>query len=97
MIKTQVLEFNDTFAHLDDTDNNHFHINKSFNNLKELKKASFDFNGVVAYNFNPKIAEYINNLKTDNAVFFSAHFTDKGIWLNESVENKYFKVTLFTE
>lgn len=96
-LKTQALEFNETFAHLNDTDNNHFHINSSFKNLKQLKNTTFDFNGVVAFNYNSKIAEYIKSKNSSSNMFFSAQFSDKGIWLNESVENEYFKVTLFKE
>ncbi|GGE98845.1 opioid growth factor receptor-related protein [Flavobacterium limi] len=97
MVKTQNLEFKDVFAHLNETNNNDFHINKDFKNLQQLKNTTFDFNAVAAYNYNSEVAKYINSIKSDNKTYFSAHFSDKGIWLNESVENEYFKITLFKQ
>lgn len=91
--KTQNVEFNETFAHLDDTNNNYFDVNTSF---KGLTKAKFDFNGVIALNSNSKVEDYIKKVKSNNNLFFSAQFSDKGIWLYEACENEYFKVTLFS-
>jgi len=90
--KTQNLKFDETFAHLDDTDNNHYDINSDF---KGISKAKFDFNGIVAVNSNSKVADYVKNVKSRNNLFFSSQFSDKGIWLYEACENEYFKVTLF--
>lgn len=92
--KTQNLKFNETWAHLDDTDNNRYDINAD---LKGLSNAKFDFNGIVAVNSNTKIADYVKNVKSKNNLFFSSQFSDKGIWLYEACENEYFKVTLFKD
>ncbi len=95
--KSQILEFNETFAHLDDTNNNSFNINSSFKNLNELKNKKFDFNSIVAFNSNSNFADYIKKIKSRNDLKFYSSFSSKGIWLYESDEKEYFKVTLFKE
>lgn len=95
--KSENLEINETFAHLDDTDNNRFNINSNFKNLKELKNKKFNFNSLIAFNSNPKFAEYIKNLKSENNIYLHSQFSDKGIWLYESAENEYYKLTLFKD
>nr|WP_315170540.1 hypothetical protein [uncultured Flavobacterium sp.] len=97
VINSQILEFNETFSHLDDTNNNSFNINSNFKNFKELKNKKFDFNSIVAFNFNSNVAEYIKNIKSRNDLKFFSSFSSKGIWLYESDEKEYFKVTLFKE
>ncbi|MES2575943.1 MAG: hypothetical protein V4572_13455 [Bacteroidota bacterium] len=94
MIKTQNVEFNESFAHANNIGDMEYGINTSF---KGLSKAKFDFNGIIAINSNSKVADYIRNTKSKNNLFFSAQFSDKGIWLYEACEKEYFKVTLFKD
>jgi hypothetical protein len=96
IFKTQNIEFNETFAHLDDTNNNDFRINSDFKNLKEYKNKKFNFNSIIAINSNSKIAEYIKNVKSNNDLYFTSVFSDKGAWLVES-DKEYYKVTLFKD
>lgn len=94
--KSQILEFNETFAHLHDTDNNSFSINSIFKNVKEFRNKKFDFNSVLAINYNPKFEEYIKNVKSNNDLYFKSSFSDKGVWLFES-DKEHYKVTLFKD
>lgn len=94
-IKSESLEFKETFAHLNDAENNRYTINSNFKNLKELKNKKFDFNSIVAFNSNSKFAEYITSLSSKNDLNFYSSFSNKGIWLYESDDKEYFKVTVF--
>jgi hypothetical protein len=94
--KSKILEFNEAFAHLHDTDNNSFSINSIFKNVKEFRNKKFDFNSVLAINYNPKFEEYIKNVKSNNDLYFKSSFSDKGVWLFES-DKEHYKVTLFND
>nr|WP_315156297.1 hypothetical protein [uncultured Flavobacterium sp.] len=87
--KSQILEF-------DDTNKNSFSINSIFKNLKEFRNKEFDFNTVLVINSNPKVEEYIKNVKSNNDLYFKSSFSDKGVWLVES-DKEYYKVTLFKD
>jgi hypothetical protein len=95
IVKAENLVFNETFAHINDTKNNMYNINSSFKNLKELKNKKFDFNSIVAFNSNAKFAEYIKNVSSKNDLNFYSSFSIRGIWLYESDDKEYYKVTLF--
>ncbi|PVX45865.1 hypothetical protein C8C85_1672 [Flavobacterium sp. 103] len=92
MIKAQNVEFNESFAHANNIGNMEYGINTNFKGFKNIK---FDFNSIIAINSNPKVADYIKNVKSSNDLLFSSKFSDLGIWLYESDEKEYFKVTLF--
>ena len=92
--KSQILEFNETFTQLHDTNNNSFSINSIFKNLKEFRNKKFDFNTVLVINSNPKVEAYIKNVKSNNDLYFKSSFSAQGVWLVES-DKEYYKVTLF--
>lgn len=92
IIKSQNIEFNESFAHPDNMDSYTYGINKS---LKGFKNSKFSFESIIAINYYPKIADYIKSVNSKNELLFYTYFSDKGIWLYESSKNNYFKVTLF--
>jgi hypothetical protein len=96
-IKKENLDFNETFAHLDNTNSNVYNINSNFKNSKDFRNKKFNFYSIVALNSNPKIQEYIKNTKSKSSLFFDSQFSDKGIWLFETDDKDYYKVTLFKD
>jgi hypothetical protein len=97
IIKTQNIEFNETFAHLNNVNSNTFNINSNFKKIKDFKGKEFNFYSIVALNSNPKIYEYIKNVKSNKSLFFRCQFSDKGIWLYERADKEYYKITLFKD
>jgi hypothetical protein len=94
-IKNETLKFNETFADLDDTNNNIYKINSTFKNDKDFKNKKFNFNSIIALNSNQNILEYIKKVKSKNDLYFHCNFSDKGVWLYEESEDEYYKVVFF--
>ncbi|MBP2283605.1 hypothetical protein H4V97_001923 [Flavobacterium sp. CG_23.5] len=67
----------------------------SFYQYEGYKNKVFDYDGLVAIDTNKKVADYLKNIDSKNKLFFNTIISDKGIWLMESDNEKYYKVTFF--
>jgi hypothetical protein len=67
----------------------------SFNENKDFKNKVFDTDGLIAIDSNKKVADYLKNIDSKNKLFFNTIISDKGIWLIESDNEEYYKVTFF--
>lgn len=65
------------------------------NTSKELKNKALDKNGYVLYDYNPAIKKYINSVTNKEKVSFNCEISREGIWLIESDNEAYYKVTYF--
>ncbi|WP_293891865.1 hypothetical protein [Flavobacterium sp.] len=52
---------------------------------------------LIALGLNPKVDKYVRGVVKKGDVFFDSFITSKGVWLMESDDATYFKVTLFKE
>lgn len=68
-----------------------------FNALKLNKNKYASTNVILAMSFNKKIEDLINQKASKSEVFYDAILSKKGIWILESDNKTYFKVTLFNE
>ncbi len=96
IIKTENIEINETFSDISNKVSL-FKINAKYKGLKEFKDKKFDFESLLAVNSNNKIEEYIKKVISKNDLVFRSAFSDKGIWLFETDNKEYYKVTLFKE
>jgi hypothetical protein len=67
----------------------------SFRENKDFKNKVFDNNGLVALDTNKLFANYVKNVTSKNKLYFSTEFSNEGIWLIESDNDKYYKVIYF--
>ncbi len=67
----------------------------TFNECEGYKNKVFDNDGLVAIDTNKKVVEYLKNINTKNKLFFNTIFSNDGIWLLESDNKEYYKVTFF--
>ena len=67
----------------------------SFFTTKDLKNKIFDDYGLVLYNINSKIKSYVDSINSKNKIYFHTQISDLGIWLIESDNETYYKVTYF--
>lgn len=67
----------------------------SFNEYKGLDNKVFDFDGLIAIDSNKKVADYLKNINNKNKLYFNTIFSKDGIWLIESDNEEYYKVTFF--
>ena len=72
-----------------------FIITNLFND--EFKKMMFSTNGFIALDLSPNYLNYIKNLPTNKTLHFETIFSDKGIWLVETDNDEYYKVTNFKD
>lgn len=68
-----------------------------FANTKLTSKRYCERNTLLAYNINEKVKKHIDGIKSKKEVFFDTYITAKGIWLLESDNDSYYKVTLFKD
>lgn len=69
----------------------------AFFHLKDWKKIRINPMGLVSYEINSQFKNYVDSLKNSkNKIFLNAHQFQKGIWLIESDNETYYKVTYFT-
>ncbi|MCI9846096.1 hypothetical protein [Flavobacterium pectinovorum] len=94
IIKSQNIEFNETFAHPNNMNNYDYGINTGVKGFKDVK---FSFESIIAINYYPKIADYIKSVNSKNDLYFSSYFSKLGIWLFETDNNQYYKVTFFKD
>lgn len=55
----------------------------------------FDYDGLIAIDVNSKVVNYLKNIDSKNKIFFNAKICNEGIWLLESDNKEYYKVTFF--
>jgi hypothetical protein len=68
----------------------------AFLHLKDWKKIRINPMGLVIYEINSKFKNYVDSLKNSkNKIYLNAHQFQKGIWLIESDNETYYKVTYF--
>lgn len=67
----------------------------SFYEYEGYENKVFDNDGLVAIDTNKKVSDYLKNIDNKNKLFFNTIISDKGIWLLESDNEKYYKVTFF--
>ncbi|HEY6143676.1 MAG TPA: hypothetical protein VIV55_09730 [Flavobacterium sp.] len=61
------------------------------------KKKMFDHDGLVALDSNIKFKEYLKSLNNKNSLYFKTIFSHEGIWLIETDNEDYYKVTFFKD
>ncbi len=96
IIKTENIDINETFSDIS-SKADLFKISSKFKEAKEFKNKKFNFQSLVAINSNSKIEEYVKKVNSKNDLIFSSSFSDKGVWLYETDNKEYYKVTLFKE
>ena len=67
----------------------------SFYEYEGYKNKVFDYDGLVAIDSNKKVADYLKNIDSKNKLYFNTIFSNEGIWLIESDNKDYYKVTFF--
>lgn len=68
----------------------------AFFTLKDYKKLKFDFASLYLNNNNKKVQNYLVELnKSKDKISVNSRISDKGIWLIESNNDDYYKVTFF--
>jgi hypothetical protein len=67
----------------------------ALNTSKELKNKAVDKNAYALYDYNPAIKKYINSVTNKEKVSFKCEISKEGIWLIESDNEEYYKVTYF--
>jgi hypothetical protein len=68
-----------------------------YEDIKELKGKTFDVKGIIAYNLNTKLADYVKSVTNKKNLLFYTFFTEIGIFLIETDNDKYYKVTYFKD
>lgn len=71
------------------------HFLFSFYENKDFKKKLFDLNGLVAIDSNKKVKDYVKNINSKDKIYFNTIFSNEGVWLIESDNENYYKVTFF--
>ena len=68
----------------------------AFFTLKEYKKLKLDLTSLYLNNVNKKVQNYLIELnKAKDKIFVNSRISDKGVWLIESDNDEYYKVTFF--
>lgn len=67
----------------------------SFYEYEGYKNKVFDYDGLVAIDSNTKVADYLKSINNKNKLYFNTIFSSEGIWLIESDNEEYYKVTFF--
>jgi hypothetical protein len=66
-----------------------------FENYKYAKNKYFDTTTFLSSSFNDVIKKYIDKINSTKDVFFNSIVSSEGIWLIESDNETYYKVTFF--
>lgn len=65
---------------------------------KELRNKTFSHICFAAMSINSNVMNYLKSiLEGDKRLYFETIFSDQGIWLVETDNKEYYKVTLFKE
>jgi hypothetical protein len=74
-----------------------FKLNFEYKDIKELKNKKFNVNGIIAYDYNSKYADYVKNVKIKGETHFLTLFTSLGMVVIETDNEDYYKVLLFKD
>jgi hypothetical protein len=78
-------------------DKSHYYSDKMFiiNTFedKQFKKMTFSTNGIIALDLSQNYLNYIKKLTADKTLYFDTIFSDNGIWLVETDNKQYYKVS----
>lgn len=90
--KINFIEYNNSTHNLKDRE---FITNSYVSDIKNKVFSQLTFVGMIA---NPNVEKYIKNVPSNgNKLYYETVFSDQGIWLVESDNEKYYKVLLFKE
>jgi hypothetical protein len=70
-------------------------IQESFTNKNIGKNRLFDYEGIVAVENNKAFSDYIKSIPSKGKIFFSTYSMNGKLWLTESDNKTYYKVTVF--
>jgi hypothetical protein len=73
----------------------HRNFIEAWHTNKELKNKALDRNAYVLYDCNPSIKKHINSIVNKEKVSIKCEISGEGIWLLESDNEEYYKVTYF--
>lgn len=68
-----------------------------FENIELVKSKFCDEKTILTFTLNEDVNNYINKTKADRDIFFNSIISKEGIWLLETDNKKYYKVTFFKE
>lgn len=78
-------------------DTSHYYSDKMFiiNTFedKQFKKMTFSTNSIIALDLSQNYLNYIKKLTADKTLYFDTIFSDNGIWLVETDNKQYYKVS----
>ena len=77
--------------------NDFFKLDYEYKDVKELKNKKFNLPGIIAYDLNTKFSNYVKAVKIKNETHFLTLFSDIGIWLIETDNDNYYKVSYFKD
>lgn len=90
LLKTNVIDFGGNYGNLTGTG----YLTAQYD-IKDIKRKNFDIEGLIALDINTKFSEYIKSLDPKIDTDFNIYFREQGIYVIESDNKKYYKVTLF--
>ena len=70
-------------------------LHANLTNKEDLKNKNLDYKTIIVYNTNQKIKDYIKTVNNKNKTSFCATVYKESIWLVESDNETYYKVTYF--
>ncbi|WP_394759124.1 hypothetical protein [Flavobacterium sp.] len=76
---------------------NFLYSSLEYEDIKELNNKRFNVKGIISYDLNPKLADYVKSVTNKKNILFSTLFTDIGMLLIETDNDKYYKVTYFKD
>lgn len=77
-------------------DSNSKFVNSYYNNIGYEKKG-LDIDGLIAQDDNLLFSNYLSAIQNNQKLFFKTFYSRNGIWLLETDNTGYFKVTFFKE
>lgn len=93
VLKTTKIEYNNFTANA----RNRAFISNTYR-TKDLKNKSLSQISFVALDINPNVLKYLKSIPSKgNRIYFETVFSDQGIWLVETDNKEYYKVSLFKE
>ncbi|MGC4040898.1 MAG: hypothetical protein QM710_09000 [Flavobacterium sp.] len=74
-----------------------FKLDYEYKDIKELKNKKFNIMGIIAYQLNDKFANYVKSVKAKNETHFMTTFNEAGLFVVETDNDDYYKVTYFKD
>lgn len=92
--KTQNFTFNETFSQVH-IENQYFKINNAYKTDGSLRNKKYSFETISFLNFDKRVLNYIKTVNSKTEVFFDTFISNTGLWLAETDNKTYYKVTYF--